>query len=785
LLATTTGCTPSTQVPSTTTSVTVSGLTPGATYHWQVRACADSGCTVFTDANGSGGHWSFTVASAPGAFGKSAPANGASGQPTNPTLSWGAASGVNHYRYCVATSSGCTPGTSVGTATSVELSGLAAGTTYYWQVRACADSGCTVFTDANGSGGHWSFTVAAAPGAFGKTAPTNGATGQPTNPTLSWGAASGVNHYRYCMATSSGCTPGTSVGTATSVGLSGLAAGTTYYWQVRACADSGCTVFTDANGSGGHWSFTVASAPGAFGKSAPANGASGQPTNPTLSWGAASGVDHYRYCVATSSGCTPGTSVGTATSVELSGLAAGTTYYWQVRACADSGCTVFTDANGSGGHWSFTVASAPGAFGKSAPANGATGQPTNPTLSWGAASGVNHYRYCVATSSGCTPGTSVGTATSVELSGLAAGTTYYWQVRACADSGCTVFTDANGSGGHWSFTVAAAPGAFGKTAPTNGATGQPTNPTLSWGAASGVNHYRYCVATSSGCTPGTSVGTATSVELSGLAAGTTYYWQVRACADSGCTVFTDANGSGGHWSFTVASAPGAFGKTAPTNGASGQPTNPTLSWGAASGVNHYRYCVATSSGCTPGTSVGTATSVELSGLAAGTTYYWQVRACADSGCTVFTDANGSGGHWSFTVASCAWGVREECADERGDGAADQPDAELGCGERGESLSLLRGDVEWVHAWDERWDGDQRRAERSGGWDDVLLAGARLHRQWLHGVHGCERERWALVVHHGDRTGELQQAQPAQRHKRAPSQPDAELAKRQRTGDGAV
>ena len=328
---------------------------------------------------------------------------------------------------------------------------------------------------------------------------------------------------------------------------------------------------------------------GPFSKSAPANGASNLPSTVTLSWSApVTGTVHsYRYCYATTTGCTPSTQVpSTTTSVTVSGLTPGATYHWQVRACAIDGCGSFTDANGSGGHWSFTVASAPGAFGKSAPANRASGQPTNPTLSWGAASGtVNHYRYCIATTPGCVPGTSAGTATSVGLSGLAAGTTYYWQVRACADSDCTVFTDANGSSGHWSFTVASAPGAFGKSAPANGASGQPTNPTLSWSTASGtVNHYRYCVATTTGCTPGTSAGTATSVGLSGLTAGTTHYWQVRACADAGCTVFTDANGSNGHWSFTVAAAPGAFGKSAPTNGATGQPTNPTLSWGTASGT---------------------------------------------------------------------------------------------------------------------------------------------------------------------------------------------------------
>ena len=75
----------------------------------------------------------------------------------------------------------------------------------------------------------------------------------------------------------------------------------------------------------------------------------------TLQWQAAgSGVDHYRYCYDTTGGCTPTTSVGTNTSVTLSGLTPGATYSWQVRACADSGCTVYIDAD-NGQHHTFTV----------------------------------------------------------------------------------------------------------------------------------------------------------------------------------------------------------------------------------------------------------------------------------------------------------------------------------------------------------------------------------------------------------------------------------------------
>ena len=92
---------------------------------------------------------------------------------------------------------------------------------------------------------------------------------------------------------------------------------------------------------------------------------------------------------------------------------------------------------------------------------------------------------------------------------------------------------------------------FDKTAPADGATNQPATVTLQWQAVGGgVDHYRYCYATTSGCTPTTSVGTNTSVTLCGLTPGATYSWQVRACADSGCTVYIDAN-NGQHHTFTV------------------------------------------------------------------------------------------------------------------------------------------------------------------------------------------------------------------------------------------
>jgi hypothetical protein len=78
-----------------------------------------------------------------------------------------------------------------------------------------------------------------------------------------------------------------------------------------------------------------------------------------------------------------------------------------------------------------------------------------------------------------------------------------------------------------------------------------------------------------------------------------------------------------------------------------QQTSVTLGWGYSS-LAAYEYCYDTSNDSSCGgswTSAGGNTSVAVSGLANGTTYYWQVRARNADGTT---DAN-TGAMWSFTT----------------------------------------------------------------------------------------------------------------------------------------
>ncbi len=234
---------------------------------------------------------------------------------------------------------------------------------------------------------------------------------------------------------------------------------------------TGCGTFTQS----GTWSATTTlPLPGAFSKLSPGDAAASQPANPTLSWGASTNATGYDYCYGTANPCSNWTDNGTATSVALSGLTPGATYYWQVRARNGTGTTL---ADG-GTFWSFAVTQVqilavylpiavkavqpPGSFGKIAPANAAPGQSTSPTLSWAASANATSYEYCYGTTNPCSNWTANGTATSTPLTGLSLGTTYYWQVRA-NNAGGSTYADG---GTLWSFTTAAPPSSFNAIADT-------------------------------------------------------------------------------------------------------------------------------------------------------------------------------------------------------------------------------------------------------------------------------------------------------------------------------
>ena len=577
-------------------------------------------------------------------FSKVAPPNGATALASPVTLSWTTLTGAAGYEYCVDSSNNGTCDVAwqpVGAVTSATTAPLANGT-YYWQVREAGGAGTAA------DYGAWrSFTVGALSALFVKTEPVNGATGQASPVTLSWTPVAGASGYTVCIDTTNdnSCNASWVAVALTSVQVQ-LNVGT-WYWQVRATtgavpppmADNSVWFSLAVGGS-------APAAPAPFGKSSPANGASGVASPATLSWGPSSAGVAYEICIDSVNDSTCNASwqaVGPNTSVQAPAQPPGA-YFWQVRATSSTGTTV---ADG-GIWWSYSVGTTgtppPTSFGKLTPAHAAAGLGSSVTATWSTVANAS-YQVCLSTTGPACPSdgwTWTASTPSRPYENLPPGT-YYWQARAFVDS---TFTEADG-GVWWAFVVGtgSSPAAFGKLSPITGSTMTlGSSVTLSWGAVTGAA-YEVCVDTASNnaCdTSWQSTGTSTGLVLPSPAGGT-YYWQVRAVV-SGTP--TEAN-AGAWWTFIVPSAPPPlFSKLTPGTASTSLDANVLLTWQTVQGAS-YQACLSTTGPtCPPDgwTSTAMVPQRPLENLPPGL-YNWQVRATVGS---TTTEAD-NGLWWSFVV----------------------------------------------------------------------------------------------------------------------------------------
>jgi Fibronectin type III domain len=263
------------------------------------------------------------------------------------------------------------------------------------------------------------------------------------------------------------------------------------------------------------------------------------------------------------------------------------------------------------------------------------------TLSWsappatgsGAVTGYNIYESTAPGHEPTTPvnGTTPVTGTSYTAAGLADGTRYYFEVTALNASGEGAPSNEAGA------VPAGTPGAPASVAATAG----PAQVSLSWAApsvtgGSAISGYNVYLSTTAGL-QGTELAqvTGTSYTATGLADGTTYYLEVTA---------VNANGEGPpsvqviavpvpSSPPTSASAPGPPNRLVATAGNA----QVTLSWAApsvtgGSAISGYNVYLSPTAGL-QGTKLAevTGTGYTATGLADGTTYYFEVTAVNAAG----------------------------------------------------------------------------------------------------------------------------------------------------------
>ena len=170
------------------------------------------------------------------------------------------------------------------------------------------------------------------------------------------------------------------------------------------------------------------------------------------------------------------------------------------------------------------------------------------TVSWTAVSGAVNYtvEYKLNAASTYTVAAASTTATSVNITGLAASSLYDWRVRTNCSTGSSAYTNAQ-------FTTTAVATCNAPTALTSSAI-TTSGATVGWTAASGAVSYDadYKLASESTWTNAATATTSTSVVLSGLASSSLYDWRVRTNCSAASSVYAQAQ-------FTTATVPSGCG----------------------------------------------------------------------------------------------------------------------------------------------------------------------------------------------------------------------------------
>ncbi|MCQ2284641.1 MAG: T9SS type A sorting domain-containing protein, partial [Bacteroidales bacterium] len=304
------------------------------------------------------------------------------------------------------------------------------GTTYYWRV-------CSInAVDTSGWSDTWQFHTT---DHVVLRSPANTSIGMSVSSTqLSWYNSTGSTSYLVQWDTSSTFSSslldsytmtasGTSFADYFYKNISGLRYGTTYYWRVRSANNA-----PDTSGWSDTWHFTTSyqltTGPVL---TAPANDTIGIPYNSSVafSWQPIENVQGYYYQISTSNDFSTIIAQGNTslTFTSVSNFSPTTTYYWRVRGYNNSGNSVWSQV------WHFTtndVVLTPPVL--VSPANDATVQTSNITLTWQSVFGANSYELQFSMDANFATAVTnfTTTGTQYSLTGIPDNTTLYWRVRA-------------------------------------------------------------------------------------------------------------------------------------------------------------------------------------------------------------------------------------------------------------------------------------------------------------------------------------------------------------------
>ena len=504
-----------------------------------------------------------------------------------PVISWSKVSGAAQYEvYRSATGKANSFSIIRRTAAlSYTDTSAAAGNTYYYVVRAMKGSGSSATYSKFSKAQQITYTVSSL--AVPTMTLTSAASGQPV---VSWTKVNGAAQYEIYRSVDGVKFSIIRRTAALAYTDTSAAAGTTYYYKVRAISGSMYSDFCAVQTI--KYAITSLTAP----TMTLTSGDNGQPV---ISWTKVSGAAQYEIFRSTDGSKFSIIRRTAALSYTDTSAAAGTTYYYQVRAINGDVKSAFCAAQsiqyaiGSLTAPTMTLTSAAG------------GQPV---ISWSKVNGAAQYEIFRSTDGSKFSIIRRTAALSFTDTSAAAGTTYYYQVRAINGSVKSGFCAAQSI----QYAIASL------TAPTmtltSAANGQPV---VSWTKVSGAAQYEIFRSTNGKNFSIIRRTAALSFTDTSAAAGTTYYYQVRAINGSVKSGFCAAQSI--QYAIASLAAP-AMTLTTTDNG------QPVVSWSKVNGAAQYEVYRSTDGSKFSIIRRTAALSFTDTSAAAGTTYYYQVRA---------------------------------------------------------------------------------------------------------------------------------------------------------------
>ncbi|MCA4900649.1 MAG: fibronectin type III domain-containing protein, partial [Cytophagales bacterium] len=597
-LTTATGFTLVATTAANATTFSNTGLTAGTRYFYRIRATNANGNSAYTaEANATASLIAPTILAA------------VTASTTQLNLTWVDGSsnetGFQIERSLTSGTGFTLLATTAANAVSYSNTGLAAGTKYYYRVRAVNATGISTYTNEGSA-----TTSLMVPTSLLLTAVNT------TQINLTWADGS-INETGFqierSLTTGTGFTlVTTTAANAISFSNTGLTAGTTYFYRLRAINADGTSAYTA--------------------ESSMATIAAGGPIPPTtlvattastaqinLTWVDASTSEtgfQIERSLTTATGFTlVGTTAANVVSFSNTGLTAGTRYFYRIRAINATSNSAYTaEANATTSLIAPTTLTAVAA------------SATQINLTWADVStnetGFQIERSLASATGFTVVGTTAANVVSFDNTGLTAGTQYFYRIRAINATGNSAYTaEANATASLIAPTTLAAVAASA------------TQINLTWVDASanetGFQIERSLASATGFTVVGTTAADVVSFANTELTAGTQYFYRIRAVNATGNSAYTaEANAT------TSLVAPTALAAVAASA------TQINLTWVDASANEtgfQIERSLASATGFTlVGTTAANVVSFANTGLTAGTQYFYRIRAINATGNSAYT-----------------------------------------------------------------------------------------------------------------------------------------------------